>query len=99
VFDWGEPDYARDMLAPYFTDIEITRADVPWRAASPSDAFALVFNRALGPTVYVYGKLGIEDRLAIHNASIALFRDCMTADGSVSLSREYLLIHATRRDG
>jgi ubiquinone/menaquinone biosynthesis C-methylase UbiE len=95
--DWGRPEYAREMLAPYFSNIEITRADVPWHAASPSDAFDFIFNRALGPTVYVYRRLSMNDQLAIHNDAIALFRECLNTDGSVTVPREYLLIRATRR--
>jgi 2-polyprenyl-6-hydroxyphenyl methylase/3-demethylubiquinone-9 3-methyltransferase len=99
VFDWGRPDYVRDLLSPYFTDIEITRADVPWHAESPSDAFDMIFNRALGPTVYVFRRLSMEDQLAIHNSAIALFRECLTPDGAVNLPREYLLIRAAKRRG
>lgn len=96
IFDWSNPDHLRAMLGPYVEDITLERHDVPWVAASPSDACDFLFQRALGPTMFVFQRLDLPQKLALHSDAIALLGRCMDPDGSVRLSRPYVIVTARR---
>lgn len=97
LFDWADPDLLRAMLDSYVEGIQLARDDVPWLAPSPSDACDFLFRRALGPTMFVFQRLDVTQQLALHNDAIALLSHCMQPDGSVRLSRPYVIVTATRR--
>lgn len=96
IFDWADPAHLREMLGEYVDDITLIEDDVPWIAASPSDACDFLFRRALGPTMHVFERLDLPQKLALHSDAIALFSHCMQPDGTVCLSRPYVLVTARR---
>ncbi len=96
VFDWSAPEHVRAMLGPYAEEIELERDDVPWIAPSPSDACDFLFQRALGPTMFVFQRLDLPQKLALHSDAIALLSQCLEPDGTVRLSRPYMVVTARR---
>jgi SAM-dependent methyltransferase len=97
VFDWGCPELVEQLLAPYAARIDYIDGNVPWIAASPTDAIDMLFQRALGPTVYHFQRLDLQSQLAVHHAAIRLMTDCLQPDGSVRIDRQYLLVRALKR--
>jgi SAM-dependent methyltransferase len=97
VFDWGCPEFVAELLAPYAARIDYINGNVPWVAASPSDALDMLFHRALGPTVYQFQRLDPGSQLAVHRAAIRLMTDCLQVDGTVRVDRHYLLVRAVKR--
>lgn len=98
LFDWSDPDHLEATLGPYVEDITLERHDVPWVATSPSDACDFLFHRALGPTMFVFQRLDLPQKLALHSDAIALLGQCMEPDGSVRLSRPYVVVTARRSE-
>lgn len=96
LFDWAEPAHLHQMLGPFVDDIGMTDGDVPWVAPSPSDACDFLFERALGPTMHVFQRLDLPQKLALYGDAIALLSRSMEPDGSVRLSRPYVIVTATR---
>lgn len=96
VFDWSDGGHVNTMLADYVEDIALSRDDVPWIAPSPSDACDFLFQRALGPTMFVFQRLDLPQKLALHSDAIALLSQCMEPDGTVRLSRPYVVVTARR---
>lgn len=97
--DWGDRDYVETMLSPYFADVTFAVGNCPLRASSVSDATAMLFERALGPTVYVFNRLELNAKRALLNAAAALFASCLEPAGSVNLRRDYLLVRGVRAEG
>lgn len=95
--DWGRPEYLQDLLDQYVTDLRHESGDAPWIVESPTEALDMLFRRALGPTVYTYRKFDDETKKCVRADAMALMRDCQEPDGSVRLSRDYLLTTARRR--
>ncbi len=96
IFDWSDPGHVRAILGPYVEDIALAEDDVPWVAPSPSDACDFLFQRALGPTMFVFQRLDLPQKLELHSDAIALLSECMEPDGSVRLSRPYVIVTARR---
>ncbi|MEI2616091.1 MAG: methyltransferase domain-containing protein [Thermomicrobiales bacterium] len=96
VFDWSDPAHLDAMLGPYVEDISLIVDDVPWVASSPSDACDFLFQRALGPTMFVFQRLDLPQKLALHSDAIELLSTCMQADGTVRLSRPYVIVTARK---
>ena len=94
--DWGRPEYLADLLGKYVVDIQHDESDAPWLVESPVEALDMLFRRALGPTVYTYRQFDHRTKLAVRADAMALMRECEEPDGSVRLSRDYLLTVARR---
>ena len=94
--DWGEPHYLASLLGSRVTGIRHASGDVPWIVESPTEALDMLFRRALGPTTYVYQQFDHQTKLAVRADAMALMRECQLPDGSVRLSRDYLLTVARR---
>ena len=97
--DWGEREYVLAMLSPYFDDITVDEGNCPLLASSVSDATAMLFERALGPTVYVFNRLDLDAKRAMLDDATALFASCLEPDGTVNLRRDYLLVRGLRAEG
>ncbi len=97
--DWGNRDYVVRMLSPHFDDITFAEGNCPLLASSVSDATAMLFERALGPTVYVFNRLDLDAKRALLNDAAALFASCLEPDGTVNLRRDYLLVRGVRVEG
>lgn len=95
--DWGVPEYVEALLADGFHDFRFADGDAPWLVDSPETALEMLFERSLGPTVYTYRRFNDETRLLVRADAMALMQEHITPDGSVRLSRDYLLTVATRR--
>jgi ubiquinone/menaquinone biosynthesis C-methylase UbiE len=93
---WGRPEYLTKLLTPFFSDIQHEHGDVPWVVESPTEALDMLFRRCLGPTVYTYRQFDHKTKLAVRADAMALMRECQREDGSVRLSRDYLLTVAKR---
>lgn len=96
-FNWGRPDLVTEMLSPYVASISFDEGDVPWIVESPTEALDMLFRRCLGPTVYTYQQFDHKTKLAVRADAMALMQRNLAGDGSVRLSRHYLLTVATRR--
>ncbi|MBA2454234.1 MAG: class I SAM-dependent methyltransferase [Chloroflexia bacterium] len=94
--DWGRPEYLANLFGMYVTDIQHAGGDAAWLVKSPVEALDMLFRRALGPTVYTYRQFDDVTKLAVRADAMALMRECEQADGSVRLSRDYLLTAAKR---
>lgn len=94
--DWGRPEYLENLLGKYITDIQHSDGDAAWIVASPVEALDMLFRRALGPTVYTYRQFDDPTKLAVRADAMALMRECQEPDGTVRLSRDYLLTVARR---
>ena len=94
--DWGHPEYLANLFADYVTAMRHADGDVPWLVESPTEALDMLFRRSLGPTVYTYRKFDHKTKLAVRADAMALMRECQLPDGTVRLSRDYLLTAATR---
>lgn len=97
VFDWGTPDYVESLLDSFCATITFAEGNVPWLASTPSDAIEMLFQRSLGPTVYLFNNFDAETRLKVHNDAIQLMASCLQPDGSVRLDRDYLITRAVKR--
>jgi SAM-dependent methyltransferase len=95
--DWGRPEYLENLLGRYVTDIQHSDGDAAWIVESPVEALDMLFRRALGPTVYTYQQFDDPTRLAVRADAMALMREYEQPDGSVRLSRDYLLTVARRK--
>ncbi len=94
--DWGVPEYAESLLADYCHDFRFASGDAPWLVDSPETALEMLFERSLGPTVYTYRRFNDETRALVRADAMALMQENLAPDGSVRLSRDYLLTVATR---
>jgi SAM-dependent methyltransferase len=97
--DWGIPEYVQSLLEPACTGIRFADGDAPWLADSPETALEMLFERSLGPTVYTYRRFSEEIRARVREDAMALMQENLASDGSVRLSRDYLLTVATKRTG
>ena len=95
--DWGLPDYLSELFGDYVADMRHAEGDAPWIVESPAEALDMLFRRSLGPTVYTYRQIDPDTKLAIRADAMALMQENLEPDGSVRLTREYLLTLATRR--
>lgn len=95
--DWGRPEYLKDLLGTRLSGLKHDDGDVPWLVESPVEALDMLFRRALGPTVYTYRKFDHKTKLAARADAMALMHECQEPDGSVCLSRDYLLTTGQHR--
>ena len=95
--NWGRTEYVQDLLDQYVDSISYDEGDAPWIVESPTEALDMLFRRCLGPTVYTYRQFDHETKLAVRADAMDLMRGNQQPDGSVRLSRDYLLIKATKQ--
>ena len=95
--NWGREEYIKELLAPHLKNVRFAGGDAPWIVESPTEALDMLFRRCLGPTVYTYQQFDHKNKLAVRADAMALMRENQRPDGTVSLSRHYLLIVAERR--
>jgi ubiquinone/menaquinone biosynthesis C-methylase UbiE len=96
VFDWGKPEYVAELLGDRVDHITYDHGNVPWLNPSPSDVIDMLFQRALGPTIYFYRRFDDATKLRVHTDAIRLVTDCLQPNGSVRIDRHYLLTKAVR---
>lgn len=94
--NWGRREYVQDLLSQYVSGISFDEGDAPWIVESPTEALDMLFRRCLGPTVYTYSKFDHQTKLAVRQDAMALMRENQLPDGSVRLSRDYLLVRAAK---
>jgi 2-polyprenyl-3-methyl-5-hydroxy-6-metoxy-1,4-benzoquinol methylase len=96
--NWGRREHVAGLLSAYVADIRFDDGDAAWIVESPVEALDMLFRRCLGPTVYTYRKFDHQNKMAVRADAMALMRENQQPDGSVHLSRHYLLI-AARKPG
>ena len=94
IFDWGRPDYARDLLGDAF-ELELETRDTVLRAQSGEEVWEL-FSSAYGPTKALAESLDEERREELHTKWNEFF-DGFRENGEIVQSRTYLLVTGTRK--
>jgi SAM-dependent methyltransferase len=94
VFDWGRPEYARELLGDAF-ELELEVRDTVLRAESGEEVWQL-FSSAYGPTKTLAESLDEERREELH-AKWNEFFEGFREDGEIVQSRTYLLVRGTRK--
>jgi hypothetical protein len=94
LFDWGRPDYVRDLLGDAF-ELELETRDTVLHAESGEEVWQ-VFSSAYGPTKTLAESLDEERREELHSKWNEFFEG-FREDGEIVQSRPYLLVRGTRK--
>jgi SAM-dependent methyltransferase len=95
-FDWGRPDYVRELLGNDF-QLEFQEGNSPLRGESPKSV-AEEFVTSFPPAVVAYESLDKGRQAEMRDALEAFFKRYQQSDGRVALDRPYLLTIGTRQD-
>ena len=93
-FDWGDENCVRELLGGDF-DLELEEHVSTLRTPSAEDYWEL-FSTSYGPTKTLADSLG-ERREDLHRDWIEFFETNYKENGEIVHTREYLLVHGTRR--
>lgn len=94
-FNWGDPDKARALLGPAFSDVTFTRGDCPQFGSTPEEIWDL-FSTRYGPTVRALSMLEDDQQKAFRGEMLGFLEGYSAADGKVRFGREYLITRAIR---
>ena len=93
---WGEPDLARERLAPHFDDITWTEVELPVQYASVDEAWTRM-REGRPPFALAYGRMPLEQKQEVEEQARALFRKHAGEDGRVRYMRYAGVVRGVRR--
>lgn len=93
---WGDPDIARQRLAPHFDDITWTELDVPCDFASVDEAWTRMRD-GRPPFALAYGRMAVDQKQEIEEKARALFRRYAHENGRVHYVRNAGVVRGVRR--
>jgi SAM-dependent methyltransferase len=95
VLDWGRRDYAAEMLGAAF-DLEFFDGESPERGESPEWLWEM-FSTSVGPIKAMLAVLDADGQAQMRADFIEDWGRSRTADGTVAMPREYLVILGHRK--
>ncbi len=95
-FQWGVPERARAWLGEEFTDFDMQPLEVPFEAASPTEAWQ-VLRTATGRVAAAYATLDAAARQCLDEEMARFFEPFRGESGRVRWPREAFIIRANKR--
>ena len=94
---WGEEGVAEQRVAPHFRDVTVTRVQAACEYASVDVAWQRT-KEGRPPFALAYGRLPMDEKLAVEARLRELYRKYTQPDGRVSYVREAAIVRGVRRE-
>ncbi|MEO6463071.1 MAG: class I SAM-dependent methyltransferase [Candidatus Eisenbacteria bacterium] len=93
---WGDPDVARERMAPHFDDVSFTEVDVACDFVSVDDAWTRMRD-GRPPFALAYGRMAVHQKQEVEEKARELFRRHADEDGRVHYVRNAAVVRGIGR--
>ncbi len=95
--EWGEDGVAEQRVAPHFGDVTLTPVQSPVEYPSVDAAWQRQ-KEGRPPFALAYGRLPMDEKLAVEARAREMYRKYTQPDGRVQLVREAAIVRGVRRE-